>query len=247
MGSKRTNYADNFKGEAPKTLTEHLFYGLTLDPEQIVFRDAIWDPQKLIVLCNSKAGTGKTLISLATANLLVQYGLYDSIVYVASPTQEQRQGYLPGDIASKSGPYMEPLLEAAVTIGINPYYITNDADNSTLNGDKEDKHYIRFTTDTYFRGINLENKVVIIDEAQNFYFDDLKKTLTRIHDTCKTIVIGHTLQCDLYKKPERSGFTPYLNAFNKIKETEPRVTVCELTTNHRGWVSTFCDNVAPTY
>ena len=54
--------------EAPKTLKDHPFYGFTLDEEQIVFRDAIWDPDKLIVFCNARAGTGKTFIATATAN-----------------------------------------------------------------------------------------------------------------------------------------------------------------------------------
>ena len=60
--------------DVPATLQEHPFYGLRLDEHQKVFRDAIWDTEKLIVFCNAKAGTGKTLIATATANLLYQYG-----------------------------------------------------------------------------------------------------------------------------------------------------------------------------
>ena len=55
--------------------------------------------------------------------------------------------------------------------------------------------------------------MVIIDEAQNYYFDELKKVLTRLHDSCKIIVIGHEGQNDLFDHPERSGFVPYLNWF----------------------------------
>lgn len=50
------------------------------------------------MFCNAKAGTGKTLIATATANLLYQYGRCNGIVYIASPTQEQKQGYLKGTI-----------------------------------------------------------------------------------------------------------------------------------------------------
>ena len=64
------------------------------------------------------------------------------------------------------------------------------------------------------------NSFIIIDEAQNFYGSELKKTLTRIHDNCKIIIIGHTEQCDIYKHPENSGFNQYLNAFEKIKNDE---------------------------
>ena len=79
--------------EAPKTLNDHPFYGLELDEEQIAFRDAIWNPDKLIVFCNARAGTGKTFIATATADLLVKYGRYEGIVYISSPTQEQKLGF----------------------------------------------------------------------------------------------------------------------------------------------------------
>ena len=229
----------SFSADVPVTLDDHMFYGLILDEDQKNFRDAIWDKDKLIVLCNSRAGTGKTTISLGVANLLVQYGLYSGIVYIMAPTQEQRQGYLPGGLEDKNAPYKEPLIEAMNTLGIPGYALVSDETTSYI---KTGDSYIQFMVDTYLRGCNFENKVVIIEEAQNYHFDELKKTLTRIHDNCKTILIGHDQQCDLYKHPERSGFKPYLKAFENIVD-DSRVAICNLTTNHRGWLSTFCDNV----
>ena len=233
---QQLNTAVNF--DIPDNLDDHMFYGLTLDEEQKNFRDAIWDKEKIVVICNSKAGTGKTTIALGVANLLVQYGLYDGIVYIMSPTQEQRQGFLPGSIDDKNAPYREPLIEAMNTLSIPTYALVNDDNIMYM---KNGESYIRFTVDTYLRGCNFENKVVIVEEAQNYYFDDLKKTLTRIHDSCKTIIIGHDKQCDLYKHPERSGFIPYLKAFEELNDS--RVAICELVHNHRGWFSTFCDSV----
>ena len=242
--SKRNNYQySTSKDNAPVTLENHLFYGLALDEEQKYFRDCIWNPEKLVILCNAKAGTGKTTISLGTANLLVQYGLYNGIIYIMAPTQEQKQGYLPGGVEEKSAPYMEPLVEAMNTLGISPMALVNDC---TMDNLKSGDAYIRFTVDTYLRGCNFENKVVIIDESANFYFDEMKKVLTRIHDNCKVIIIGHDGQCDLYKHKERSGFIPYLDAFKNI-EDDSRVSICNLHTNHRGWFSNFCDNVEPNY
>ena len=72
---------------APKTLKDQPFYGLDLDPEQEIFRDAIWDPEKTIIVCNCKAGVGKSTIAVGTANLLVLYGRYDGIIYIMSPTR----------------------------------------------------------------------------------------------------------------------------------------------------------------
>lgn len=239
MSNNKKNYQYSTPDKAPTSLENEQFYGLRLDEEQKIFRDAIYDKEKLIVLCNSKAGTGKSTIALGTANLLVQYGFYDGIVYIVSPTMEQKQGFLPGSAEEKTAPYMQPLLDAMGTLNIPPNSLISDDNILAL---KNGEAYIQFLAHTYLRGCNFENKVVIVEEAQNCYFDELKKILTRIHDNCKTIVIGHTEQCDLVKKADKSGFRIYLDAFNEIKD-DPRVAICKLETNHRGWVSTFCDNV----
>ena len=223
-------------GDAPKTLTEHPFYGLQLDEEQIEFRDAIWNPDNLIVFANSKAGTGKTLIAVATANLLVQYGLYDGIVYVVSPVQEEKSGFLPGDADNKTRVYTAPLYDALAKLDINPYTAVNQ---ESIMNQKDGTGYIDCVSHLWLRGCNLENKVIIIEESQNFYKDELKKVLTRISDTSKTIVIGHSGQCDLYHNPERSGFIPYIEHFRN----EPYAEICNLTINHRGKVSTHADEL----
>lgn len=187
------------------------------------------------MFCNAKAGTGKTLIATATANLLYQYGRCNGIVYIASPTQEQKQGYLKGTIEEKSEPYFEPFYEALEKIGVN----RNTAFYDGAVNEKYQTAYIQCATHTFLRGTNFENKVVIIDEAQNYYFDELKKVLTRLHDSCKIIVIGHEGQNDLFDHPERSGFVPYLNWF----AGDDRTAVCRLVENHRGWISQHADEL----
>ena len=236
--SKQSNNSVNYN-DIPKTLDDHIFYGLKLDEHQKKFRDAIWNPEKIAVICNSRSGTGKSTIAIATANLLYQYGLYNGIVYIISPVMEQRQGFLPGGETEKNAPYMQPLVDALLTIGVDPTQAIISDEN--IMSQKRGDAYIKFTADTFLRGVNFENKVVIIEETQNFYGDLLKKTLTRIHDNSKVIMIGHVGQIDLVKNPERSGFIKYINAFKEAND--PRVEICELIKNYRGWFSTFCDNV----
>ena len=142
--------------EVPRTLEEHPFYGFKLDKEQIAFRDAIWNPEKLIIFCNAKAGTGKTFIATATANLLVKYGRYDGIVYISSPTQEGKLGFLPGEIEDKTAIYSEPFIEALIKLNINPQTAVNQY--STAN-QKNGTGYIDVLTHVYLRGCNFENKV----------------------------------------------------------------------------------------
>ena len=223
--------------EVPQTLEDRPFYGLELDDEQKVFRDAIWNKDKLIVFCNSKAGTGKTTVALGVANLLYEYGLYREVNYIVSPTQEQIQGFLPGDQEQKTAPYMGPLLDAMAVIGLDPNKSLISETN--IQAQKEGTAFIRFLPHTYLRGCNFDNSVVIIEEAQNFYGDSLKKVLTRIHDNCKVIVIGHTGQIDILKHPERSGFAKYIEHF----KDDPRCELVTLTHNHRGWISSHADEL----
>lgn len=232
----KTNNKPVATGDAPQTLNKHPFYGFKLDEQQKIFRDAIWDDNNLIVFANARAGTGKTLIAVATANLLVQYGKYDGIVYIVSPVQESKSGFLPGDADEKTRVYAEPLYDALNKIGVNPYTAINQ--ESIMNS-KNGTGYIDCLSHLWLRGCNLENKVIIIDESQNMYTDELKKVLTRIADNSKTIVIGHTGQCDLYHHKENSGFAPYIEHF----KNEPYAQVCELTKNYRGVVSNHADSL----
>jgi hypothetical protein len=192
-----------------------------------------------LYLTNDFIVTHNTVISTAVATLLVKYGFYDGVVYIMAPTQEQAQGYLPGGIEEKSAPYMQPLIDALITIGEDPFEVIKSDEN--IQAQKNGTAYIDVCTDTFMRGINLENKVVIIDEAQNFYFDQLKKVLTRIHDNSKAVVIGSSIQCDIIKHPERSGFVPYIKAFEKLGSD--KCAICNLTKNYRGWLSNFADAV----
>lgn len=224
-----------FAGSAPKTIDGDVFYGLKLDEEQLAFANAIWDPNIDIVFCNSKAGTGKTTIATGVANMLVQYGLYEDIVYIMSPYGERKQGWLPGTITEKSSVYFEAFYQALITCGVNPHTSIN---TESMVNQKNGTGYITCITDTFLRGPNLDNAVVILDESQNYTVSQLKKILTRMCHNTKVIVIGHELQCDL-DDPSSSGFVKYLEHF-RGKE---RAAFCTLTNNHRGWVSQYADEL----
>lgn len=215
------------------SLPRNVFYDLILDDEQAAFVEAIRDLRKLIVFCDAAAGTGKTTIAMGTANILVhdkRNGL-DGIVYIVSPYGEGKQGYLPGSITEKSEVYYEPAYQAMIECGMNPYA---DVCSDAMTAKRKGEGFVKMLTHTYLRGTNLKNKVVILDESQNYTTAELKKVLTRCHDSCKVIVIGHTGQVDI---SGRSGFAQYIEHFRG----EERCAVCRLTTNHRGWLSTFAD------
>ena len=218
---------------AENKLPKNMFYGMVLDEEQIAFVDAIKDPEKSIVFCDAPAGTGKTTLAMGAAKILVQDKRNDleGIVYIVSPYGEQKQGYLPGSITEKSEVYYEPAYQAMIEVGMNPNV---DVCSESMTARKKGEAYVKLLTHTYLRGTNLQNKVVILDESQNYTVPELKKVLTRCHDSCKVIVIGHTGQIDIRGD---SGFLKYRVHF----DGHEKCAICKLTTNHRGWLSTYAD------
>lgn len=225
--------------DPPDTLDNHPFYGLNLDEEQKVFRDAIWSKDIDIVFCNSRSGSGKTLISVATANLLVQYGIYSRLIYVCSPCgNERRLGYLPGTISQKSEVLYEPLYSALETLGINPF--TTIDDGSLVSQKYDGAGYIKPLTDVYLRGCNLDNSVILIEETQNVEFHLLKKILTRVCKNTKVVCIGHDGQIDLQDR-DSSGFVRYIEWFKA--KNDNRVAFCELNQVHRSWIAEYADQL----
>ena len=221
----------------PKTLKEHIFFGMELDPEQEQFRDAIWDPDVDIVFCDARAGSGKTTIAVATSVMMVDYRLYDDIVYVMHSVGDA-QGFLPGTISEKSSVWFEPLYQALIAADKNPVQIIT---NSSMTNQKEGTAVVTAITDSYLRGSNIgagKKTILIVDEAQNYDEFSLRKVLTRACEGTKVIVIGHQLQCDLHRS-QRSGFAPCMEHFRQ--KNDPRVAICELHTNHRSFVANVAD------
>ena len=223
----------NYEAEPPATLTDELFYGIQLDEKQLALANAIWSNDNDIIFVNAKAGTGKTTVSIGVANMLVGYKMYSSIIYIMSPYGESVQGFLPGTQTEKSSVYFEALYQALTSCNVVPATVIND---ESMVNQKNGTGYVTAVTDTYLRGSNLNDAVVVIDEAQNYTFKQLKKVLTRVCDHCKVIVIGHDQQCDL-KDKKSSGFARYIEHFRNHE----RCAVCELTENHRSWISSWAD------
>lgn len=236
-----------------KTIDENLdintsmFYGLQLDEQQKEFRNAIWDDIHKIVFCNAKAGTGKTSLALMTARLLVSSGRYDGVTYIFPiPNGNSVNGFLPGDLQSKEMPHYQRIFSILEKMKEDPNKSIKQLAMTyidKINGGKPniDNVWLDCQSDTYLRGATVgeDRQVIIIDEAENFYVDQLKTVLTRLTNNCKTVVIGHNLQCDLYKNPQRSGFVPYLEHFRHKEYCK----ICELTKNYRGEVSRWADEL----
>lgn len=224
----------------PKKLPEeHLFFGMAnkLTEEQRDFVDAMYSDEYDIVFCNSPAGTGKTTLAVAVAKLLVAEKRQKGLVFTFSPVEESKMGFRPGSQFEKEFEYTVPLRQALIEINEQPdkVILSTEPDMKKL---KEGAYWVEAMTHTFARGINIKDKVVIIDEAQNWTVSQLKKLLTRCHDSSKVIVLGHTGQCDL-PDPKQSGFQKYIDHY-KGKE---RAIECHLSKNFRGWMAQHADTL----
>jgi len=167
--------------------------------EQTFAIHALLNPEVRLVSITGVAGTGKTLLALASA--LEQRRNFKQI-YLARPIvplSNKDIGYLPGDIKSKLNPYMEPLWD-------NMKFIQNQFNES----DKEfkrltemvNKEKLLITPLAYIRGRSLSNICFIVDEAQNLTPHEVKTIISRAGENTKIIFTGDIYQID----------TPYLDS-----------------------------------
>lgn len=217
----------------------NMFFGLreSMTEEQEKYLEALMNPNVNLVIVNAKAGSGKTTLAVGAAKLLIARKIYKELFYTFAPVEEDSMGYTPGDIFEKEQKYHGPLIDALLEINENPMQsIINPLDAASMKKNM-DKAWVRASSHTFLRGTNLKNEFVIIDEAQNFTVEELRKVLTRCHDTCKVVLIGHTGQCDIDWK--KSGFEDYI----KHSENYDKAQVITLTKSFRGELADWADDI----
>ncbi|TVQ82964.1 MAG: PhoH family protein [Bacteroidetes bacterium] len=167
--------------------------------EQVFSLHAILNPDVKLVSLQGIAGTGKTLLALAGA--LDQRRDFDQL-FVARPIiplSNRDIGFLPGDVASKVSPYMEPLYDNLKFI--HSQYREKDKEFKNITEALENERIV-VSPLAYIRGRSLSNIIFIIDEAQNLTPHEIKTIITRAGENTKMIFTGDIFQID----------TPYLDS-----------------------------------
>jgi phosphate starvation-inducible protein PhoH and related proteins len=133
------------------------------------------------------AGTGKTYLAVSAAVAALEAGEVGRIVLTRPAVEAgERLGYLPGDIGDKLAPYLRPL---------------NDALSERLGGRRVKQLVtegaIEIAPIAYMRGRTLNNAFIVIDEAQNCTYGQIKMMLTRLGWHSTMVVTGDPDQSDL--------------------------------------------------
>ena len=155
-----------------------------------------------MLIADGPAGTAKTYLAVKAALTLLQKREVSSVIYIRSVVESasQKMGSLPGEVDDKFLPWSIPLIEKLdELVGIPA--------RQNIMG----KNLVECVPVNFVRGLTFNDKVVIVDEAQNLTVNELVTILTRFGEKCRYIVIGDTNQSDINGK---TGFLPVLNCFN---------------------------------
>lgn len=211
-----------------------LFSGIICNENQKKFRDAVMDDENNFILVDAVSGSGKTLIAVTCAKQLVSSGHYQSCVFLVPTTSEQELGYRPGTTAEKISDYMVPLRQALMKIGEEPDKVITNSLEENL---KDSNKWLIADSQVFLRGVNFENQVVIVDEAQNFTIPQIKKIISRNYDSSKIIVIGSSSQIDI--DPNKSCFARLMNHMEGFEG----YVKCELPISYRGKLAMHIDKL----
>ena len=169
-------------------------YGIKPRNEEQKFAlDACMNPEIKLVSLTGGAGTGKTLLALASA--LEQMGSYDQII-LSRPTVilgNQDIGFLPGDEKSKMGPFLQPLMDNLNVI--KAQFRPSSKEALRIESFLKDEKLL-ITPLAYIRGRSLGRVFFIIDEAQNLTPHEIKTIITRAGEGTKMVFTGDIFQID---------------------------------------------------
>ena len=169
-----------------------------------------------VTFCSGPAGSGKTAVAVGLACEYILNNKVEKIV-ITRPVVESGRGigFLPGSLVEKVHPYMVPIIEEMkLYLGVEAF--------NTMRSTNE----IEICPLEYMRGRNFHNTFMILDEAQNATFEQIKMFLTRIGIGSKAIINGDLDQTDL-KGDAFGGLNSCMGSLDNLEG----VGICKLDTS----------------
>jgi phosphate starvation-inducible PhoH-like protein len=159
------------------------------------------------------AGTGKTYLAMFQA-LTYHWDKKSTDIkriILTRPIVEagERLGFLPGLLEDKMDPYMRPLYDSLYDmVGIQ------DGKSKVTNGS------IEIAPIAFMRGRTFTDAFIILDEAQNCTYEQLKMVLTRLGENTKLVISGDISQSDLNGKSGLGRMIDAVEGTNNVGVTK---------------------------
>ena len=140
-----------------------------------------------VVFCSGPSGSGKSYIAAGIASEHLHRGEIDQVLITRPLVCTGKElGSLPGDLLDKIAPYLLPMQENFRNFLGRAYY-----------GMYYNEGRIKYQPLEVMRGSTFHNTYMILDEAQNCTFEQIKMFITRMGQGSKVLINGDTKQCDL--------------------------------------------------
>jgi len=167
-----------------------------------------------VTFCSGPAGSGKTAVSVGLA---CEYFLEKKVekIIITRPVVEAGRGlgFLPGGLTDKIQPYLVPVVEEMkLYLGPETYHSTRS------------NNQVEMCPLEYMRGRNFHDSFIILDEAQNATYEQIKMFITRMGKGSKAVINGDISQTDLPSSYE-GGLD---SCMDRLADVEG-VSICELT------------------
>jgi phosphate starvation-inducible PhoH-like protein len=179
-----------------------------LTESQKEYYEKLWNHQ--ITICSGPAGVGKSYIAMkAAVDLLVDTNnTYEKIIIVRPAVEaEEKLGSLPGNMEEKLDPYIFPSYYLLTKI------IGKEAKDRLVQAD-----IIEVFALAYMRGMNIDNSILIFEEAQNSTPNQMKLLLTRIGFNSKFFISGDLEQFDRHKDKTQTGLWDAIKKFQNLDD-----------------------------
>lgn len=181
---------------------------------QAMALDALLDPNIELVILTGPAGSGKTLLAMASAlEMIIEKGIYDKVIVTRNtPEIAESIGFLPGTEEEKMAPWL-----AAITDTLEVLHKQDECMDGSLSYIMG-KANIQFKSVNFMRGRSIQNTFVLLDECQNLTASQLKTIITRCGEGTKLVCSGNLAQIDSnYLTPVTSGLTYIVERFKDFE------------------------------
>jgi len=194
MSKRRTNNRHLAAVETTNTLSFNQYVQqkktVTLIPKSLnqeTYIELLTDESKHIVFATGPAGTGKTMLAMQAGVKAFKEGLVSKIILTrpAVGVDDERHGFLPGNITAKMEPWTRPLFDV-----IQEYYRPQEVARML------DEQVIEIAPLAFMRGRTFKDSWIVADEMQNATPGQIKMLLTRLGEGSKIVVTGDTRQAD---------------------------------------------------